>query len=147
MRRRSARNELTCKRRKKITQDMLKAAEQIFGLDMSDAHEAMALPGVNRNLTSYEGLRKIEVPLDTEPATAFHPARPGKKFNRPKAATKAKPSNVTLPAFKSVEDLAFATVAQLAELVRTRKVTSTELTKMYLERLKKYGQNCCALSP
>ncbi|HYW73021.1 MAG TPA: amidase, partial [Pyrinomonadaceae bacterium] len=41
--------------------------------------------------------------------------------------------------YKSVEDLAFATVPQLAELIRTRKVTSVELTKMYLDRLKKYG--------
>lgn len=123
----------------RITQDHLKAAEQIAGLDFTDAHEALALPNVNRNLTSYEALRKLDVPLDTEPATAFHPALPGKKFARPKVVTKAKPSNVKLPAFKSVEDLAFASLAQLAELVRTRKVTSTELTKMYLARLKQYG--------
>ena len=127
----------------KITQEHLKAAEQIAGLDFTDAQEAMALSNVNRNLGSYEGLRKIEVPLDTEPATAFHPLLPtmppGKKIARPKVVTKAKPSNVTLHAFKSVEDLAFASVAQLAELVRTRKVTSTELTKMYLARLKQYG--------
>src|SRR5205823_7011482 len=41
--------------------------------------------------------------------------------------------------FKSVEDLAFATVPQLSELIRTKKVSSVELTKMYLGRLKKYG--------
>ena len=34
----------------------------------------MALAGVNRNLDAYETVRKIEVPLDTEPAFAFHPA-------------------------------------------------------------------------
>jgi Asp-tRNA(Asn)/Glu-tRNA(Gln) amidotransferase A subunit family amidase len=34
--------------------------------------------------------------------------------------------------------LAFASVRELAELVKTRKVTSVELTKMYLARLKKY---------
>ena len=118
---------------------MLKAAEQIMGVDFTDAHEALALSNINRNLTSYENLRKLEIPLDTEPATAFHPALPGKGFAWPKTVTRAKPSNVTLPAFKSVEDLVFASLAQLAELVRTRKVTSTELTKMYLARLKQYG--------
>jgi Asp-tRNA(Asn)/Glu-tRNA(Gln) amidotransferase A subunit family amidase len=30
-------------------------------------------------------------------------------------------------------------VPQLAELIRTRKITSTELTQMYLARLKRYG--------
>ena len=36
------------------------------------------------------------------------------------------------------EELAFATVRELAELLRTRKVTSLALTKMYLARLKRY---------
>ena len=49
----------------------------------------MALPGVNRNLANYEALRKIDVPLDTEPAIAFHPAPPGKKFSAAKTKIKA----------------------------------------------------------
>src|SRR3989440_3493330 len=36
------------------------------------------------------------------------------------------------------EILAFASVRQLAELVRTKKVSSVALTQMYLARLKKY---------
>ncbi|MFN7946858.1 MAG: amidase [Blastocatellia bacterium] len=121
----------------RVTKEALHAAETLIGIELTDAQEAMALPGVNRNLASYEALRKIDVPLDTEPATAFHPALPGKKFNA--KATKLKLSKVELPKYSSVEDLAFAPVTQLAELIRTRKVTSLELTKMYLERLKKYG--------
>lgn len=121
----------------RITKEMLHTAEQIMGLDFTEEQETQALRGVNGNLTSYENLRKIEVPLDTEPATAFHPALPGKKFNRTK--TKAAPRKVEVPKFKSVEDLAFATLTQLAELVRTKQVTSTALTKMYLARLKQYG--------
>jgi Asp-tRNA(Asn)/Glu-tRNA(Gln) amidotransferase A subunit family amidase len=39
---------------------------------------------------------------------------------------------------KNSEDLAFATVRELAELVRTQKVSSTALTEMYLERLRRY---------
>lgn len=121
----------------RITKEMLHTAEQLIGLELDDAQEALALPGVNRNLASYEALRKIDVPLDTEPATAFHPALPGKKFSRVKA--KAAPRKIETPPFKTVEDLAFATTTQLAELVRTRKVSALELTKMYLARLKKYG--------
>src|SRR2546425_4280092 len=65
----------------RVTKQMLHAAEQLIGIELTDAQEAMALPGVNRNLASYEALRKIDVPLDTEPATAFHPALPGGRFN------------------------------------------------------------------
>lgn len=121
----------------RVTKETLRAAEQLIGIELTDAQEAMALPGVNRNLANYEALRKIDVPLDTEPAIAFHPAPPGKKFNT--AKTKIKASKIEPPKFKSFEELAFCTVTQLAELVRTKQVSPVELTKMYLARLKKYG--------
>jgi Asp-tRNA(Asn)/Glu-tRNA(Gln) amidotransferase A subunit family amidase len=121
----------------RITREMLRAAEQMIGIELTEAQEAMALSGVNRNLTSYENLRKIDVPLDTEPAIAFHPALPGKKFNT--AKTRIRSSKTAPLSFKSVEDLAFSTVTQLAELLRTKQVSPVELTKMYLARLKKYS--------
>ena len=121
----------------RITKEMMHEAEKLIGIELSDAQEAMALGGVNRNLDSYEANRKVDVPLDTEPAIAFHPARAKKELYATK--TKFRLGRVELPPFKTVEDLAFATVPQLAELLRTRKITSTELTKMYVARLKKYG--------
>jgi len=116
---------------------MLHTAEKLFGIEFSDAQEAMALGGVNRNLDSYETIRKIDIPLDTEPATAFHPAHARKELYAPK--TKFRFGKVEIPPFKTIDDLAFATVPQLAELIRTRKITSTDLTKMYLGRLKRFG--------
>jgi Asp-tRNA(Asn)/Glu-tRNA(Gln) amidotransferase A subunit family amidase len=126
----------------RVTKDMLRGAEQLFGLELTDAHKQMALQNVNTNLERYETLRQIKVPLDTEPATLFHPALPGKKFNI--TQRKFSLSKAETPKFSSVEDLAFATLTQLAELVRTRKVSPLELTKMYLARLKRFGPklNC-----
>src|SRR6266404_4253950 len=121
----------------RVTKEMMHAAEQLIGIELNDAQEAMALPGVNRSLASYEALRKIDVPLDTEPATAFHPALPGKKFGT--AATKFKLTKQEIPKYNSLEEVAFFSATQLAELVRTRQVSSTDLTKMYLGRLKRYG--------
>ena len=62
---------------------------------------------------------------------------------RPKP-TKFKLSKSSVPAFSSLDELAFAPLTQLAELVRSRTVSPVELTKMYLARLKKYGPklNC-----
>jgi Asp-tRNA(Asn)/Glu-tRNA(Gln) amidotransferase A subunit family amidase len=121
----------------RITKDMLHQAEKLIGIEFTDAEEAMALAGVNRNLDSYETVRKIDVPLDTEPAIAFHPARAGKQLYG--AKNKFRFGKVELPQFKTIDDLAFATVPQLAELIRTKKVSSTDLTKMYLARLKRFG--------
>jgi len=121
----------------RITKEMMHQAEKLIGIELTDAQEAMALGGVNRNLDSYEANRKIDIPLDTEPAISFHPSRARKELYT--AKTRFRFGKVELPQFKNVEDLAFATVSQLAELIRTRRISSVELTKMYLERLKKYG--------
>ena len=114
-------------------------AEKLIGIELTDAQETMALRGVNGNLDSYEAIRKIDVPLDTEPAVVFHPALPGFHVKRAPAKVKFKFGKNEPAQFMSVDDLAFASVPQLAELIRTRKVSSVELTKMYLSRLKKYG--------
>lgn len=124
----------------RISKQQLEQALALLGLDFPEAQRDMMLPVVNTALTRYEGLRKIEVPLDTEPAFHFHPALPGKKLpsgpprflpSRPKRAPRR-------PA--SIEDLAFAPAAELGRLLRARQVTSTELTKMYLERMKRYSE-------
>jgi len=47
------------------------------------------------------------------------------------------PKEVSIPAHR--EDLAFYPVYKLAVLIRSKKLTSTELTKLYLNRIKKYG--------
>src|SRR5688572_10399892 len=99
----------------RITKEMMHQAEKLIGIELTDAQEAMALGGVNRNLDSYETIRKIEIPLDTEPAIAFHPTRAKKELYVSK--TKFRFGKVELPPFKTVEDLAFATVPQLAELI------------------------------
>ena len=59
--------------------DALKCAEQLDGVSFTDAEEEMAAPSVSRNLDSYEELRKLTVPLDTEPAITFRPYLPGKQ--------------------------------------------------------------------
>src|SRR4051794_21392123 len=63
----------------KFGKDVLKCAEQIDGLHFTDAEEEMAAGGASRNLDSYEELRKLNIPLDTEPAITFRPYLPGKQ--------------------------------------------------------------------
>ena len=119
----------------RITKETLDCGEKIFGVDFTDAEEEAAVRGVNRSLDSFEQLRKIDIPLDTEPAVTFRPYLPGKK---PKAgATPGARIKVALqaPAARraSIEDLAFLPVTALAPLVQRRDVSSTELTRMRSE--------------
>src|SRR5580704_6979919 len=63
----------------KFGKDALKCAEQLDDLHFTDAEDEMAVGSVSRNLDSYEELRALEIPLDTEPAITFRPYLPGKE--------------------------------------------------------------------
>jgi Asp-tRNA(Asn)/Glu-tRNA(Gln) amidotransferase A subunit family amidase len=132
----------------KFGKDVLKCAEQIDGLHFTDAEEELAAAGASRNLDSYEELRKLNIPLDTEPAMTFRPYRGQTRSSglTPESASKstrsaklavARPTRLLVPA--NLEDLAFEPVTVLASLLESRKITSTDLTTMYLGRLKRYG--------
>ncbi len=125
----------------RIDKPTLDCAEKIFGVDFTEAEEGAAAGGVSRNLDSFEQLRELNIPLDTEPAITFRPYLPG---NKPKpGATPGAKIKVTLKASaarpSSLEQLAFLPITALAPLIQRRDVSSTELTKMYLARLKRYG--------
>ena len=68
--------------------------------------------------------------------------------SRPAEVTRMYPISPQLPVSRpeNLEDIAFYPLTQLAELLRTRQVTSRELTEMYLARLKRYDPilNCVA---
>ena len=125
----------------RVTAEQLKAALVLIGIEFDDEQVTLALPGVNRAIVGYEAIRKVEIPLDTEPAFSFHPGLPGRVVGKgpgrfqptigKRASAKA--------SWKSIEDLAFWRVVDIAPLMRSKKITSVELTKMYLERLKLYG--------
>ena len=126
----------------KAGKDALKGAEQIAGLQFTDAEEEMALPAVNRNLDSYQTLRRLAIPLDTEPAITFRPYLPGK---RPRGAARrnvrlALSRRATVRVTSRIDDLAFEPVTALSSLIERRRVTSKDLTNMYLARLKRYGE-------
>ena len=125
----------------RVSKEMLDCGGKIAGIDFTDAEDEAALRGVNRSLESFEQLRKIDIPLDTEPAIAFRPYLPGKK-PKPGATPGARIKVALQPPparHSSVDDLAFLPVTALAPLVQRRDVSSTELTRMYLARLEKHN--------
>ncbi len=129
----------------KITEDMIRQAEWISGLNFTDAKRKLMLEGANGTLVQYAKLRAVPVDNGVPPAILFDPtpdrvasaplAREPAKVARGSAKAKG-PRAVRRPT--SSEDLAFAPVSQLAPLVRTRQVSSVELTRLYLERLRRF---------
>ncbi len=121
----------------RISKGMLVNALKLMGLEFTDAQLELMLPRVNRGLGNIEALRKIDVPLDTEPATTFSPLLPGRRWPASAAFRTSRP---TIPRdWKKDGRLPFLSVLQLSALVRARAITSVELTRLYLARLKQYA--------
>src|SRR5579859_2034688 len=121
----------------KITPEMLDQAAALAGITLTADHKKMMLDGLNDQRGSYEAIRALKLPNSVAPAFLFDPLPPGAKVATfQKAPRWSESPAASAPA--NIEDIAYATVRELAELLRTKKVTSLALTQMYLARLKRY---------
>lgn len=121
-----------------ITSEIISEASEIMGLKFTRSEIDSMRGDLNDLLGNYEKLREIDLPNSVPPAFSFSAILPGMKFKeKPPNLSYKRPTGVRRP--QNLEDVAFWTVTRLAELIRTKQVTSVELTEMYLSRLKKYG--------
>jgi Asp-tRNA(Asn)/Glu-tRNA(Gln) amidotransferase A subunit family amidase len=121
-----------------LTVEMVGQAQKLMGLDFGDAKLDSMLENLADQLESYEKLRTFPLPNSVPPAILFNPVPVGFEFEKAhRPFKKSSPGTVKLP--KTLDEAAFYSVGQLSELMRTRKITSEQLTTMYLSRLKKYG--------
>ena len=126
----------------KITPEMIDQAAVLAGLGPFTAEQKqMMIDGLVDNNGSYKAIRKLNLPNSVPPAYVFHPMPAGAdsaRFNFVEDVSLPLPPETVPEAPANIEDLAFATVSELAGLIRTRKITSLALTQMYLARLKRY---------
>lgn len=121
-----------------ITAEMVKNAEWVAGIVLNDDERKSVASRMTFMQTQLATLRKAAVGYDVGPALHFNPTPGESTAKQPRgtvAPTKPK-AEVKKP--EADADLAFAPLHVLAELVRTKKVSSTELAKLSLARLKKY---------
>ncbi|MHC2990110.1 amidase [Pontibacter sp. HJ8] len=122
----------------KITVDMLRNAQQLIGLNFSTAQLDSATADVTEFRNSYKKIREQPLSNDVAPALQFNPIPVGFTFEEKREKFEVeRRKGIKLPTNR--EDLAFYTVPQLAELLRTKQISSEELTKFFLARLKQHG--------
>lgn len=123
----------------RIDKDALTAGGAVFGLEFSGKEKELMMSSINDNHENYKKLRKMEIGNDIPPAIQFNPIplwfEPAEKQN---GFVLSKPKNVIVP--ENLEELAYYTVRDLGFLIKNRKITSLELTKMYLKRLKEHDK-------
>jgi Asp-tRNA(Asn)/Glu-tRNA(Gln) amidotransferase A subunit family amidase len=123
---------------KQITTQDIASTEKIIGLHFTPKERRLMKGNLEENAADYAKLHQVPLANSVPPAIQFSPIIPGLRFEKEQGSfSYREDSSVQRP--DNLEDLAFYPVTALAALMRTRKVTSTELTRMYLGRLKKYG--------
>ena len=121
----------------KISSEDVVGAAKIAGLELTQTEIDSLLPGLEDARNSYVANRKSNLPNDLGPAIWFNPLLPGMKIpTGPDKVNFGKAPLVRLP--QNRDDLAWFTVRELAELLRSRQISSEELTRFFLDRLKKY---------
>lgn len=118
------------------TKDMAKAA-QIIDLQFDMNELDSALNSLKDQQEKYQGLRDLKIPNGVWPALLFNPIPTGKQFSKQQNENSfASYTGTLLPEDKN--ELAFYSIGQLAELLRTQQITSKDLTEFFIDRLKKY---------
>jgi Asp-tRNA(Asn)/Glu-tRNA(Gln) amidotransferase A subunit family amidase len=122
----------------RITLEMVTDALKLAGIEATEAERQGMVNGANQALTRYETIRQLDIPNDVSPPFHFSALVPGIEVNKTRRPFRLSAAPVVRrPA--NLEDVAFWPVRHLAELIRTKKVTSLELTEMYLARLHRHN--------
>jgi|AntRauTorcE11898_2_1112593.scaffolds.fasta_scaffold00497_7 Asp-tRNA(Asn)/Glu-tRNA(Gln) amidotransferase A subunit family amidase len=129
-----------------VTKEDLAHAENVTGLQFTDQERDTMLPDVQSLKENYIALREHRLANATRPALVFNPLPYG--FSVPKKSGEPQwdlAGEVALPDDNAA--IAFLPVHKLAVLIQSGKITSEKLTRIYLERLKKYGDTLqCVVS-
>jgi len=121
-----------------ITVDTIASAEEVAGVHFDPQERELMLDGLKQQEQRIEALHKVPLDNSVSPAIKFDPLPPGKAIE-PAKHRPAVRSKVPLRAAPAdIEDLAFLPVTELSELVRRQRVSSMQLTRMYIARLRKY---------
>ena len=121
----------------KITGKMVAAAETLMGLEFTPSERDSLIPNLEDFRRAYQRIRAVPLSNDVPPALQFNPVPRGFTIPREQRPIRwSDPGDVRLP--KRLEEVAFYSIGELAALIRSQKVTSEELTRMFLDRLKRY---------
>lgn len=128
-----------CQSGRKVSKQDVQHAQNLIGVEFSAGEKATMLGYLRDNRSGYDSMRKVKMGFDLAPATYFDP-RPDhfQPRIREHASSDWKfPVDVALPA--SDNEIAFLPVSHLSSLIKSGKISSAKLTRIYLDRLKKYN--------
>jgi Asp-tRNA(Asn)/Glu-tRNA(Gln) amidotransferase A subunit family amidase len=125
------------------TRARIESAEALIGLRFDDAKRDLMWNGLKEQAAAYDKIRSVALGDDVAPALVFRPWPIGMRFPEGESSVSMARRDPAAPA--DLEQLAFASVAELSELLHQRKVTSEALTRLFLARLKRFDPQLLAV--
>lgn len=120
-----------------FTKKDIKHSQKLIGLDFEKERIDTLYDYLKENKSGFDSLRSYSIPYETMPAVQFDPHPIGFQFPEKKENPGFMiPEEVNLPA--DLQEVAFYSIPQLASLIKNRKISSEALTRLYLERIKRY---------
>lgn len=120
------------------TQHPTQEIEPFYDLNFTTAERDSLLQGLRDYQRSIEAIHRYQLENSVPMSLWFDPVPTGfKKETVQKPIDWGLPKEVKVP--DNLEELAFFPVHKLAVLLKSKKITSTQLTKIYLGRLKKFS--------
>lgn len=110
----------------------IRSATEFAGISFTDEELAQLLPWATNNISAFGALREVPLNHGIAPATIFMPAQPRNQVSQ--VAKQDPLPEVLRP--NNLEDLYWADIPTLSALLKSRQVTSVELTRLFLDRLK-----------
>ena len=115
----------------------VEATQKLLGLSFSTAEIDTMYPYLERNLEGYQAIQKASIDYKVLPALTFNPIPTGFEWPTDQLPLKLNlPEEVQLPENRA--QLAFLTISELASLIKNQKITATELTTFFIQRIKSY---------
>lgn len=121
-----------------LTIETIAKAEEIAGLTFTDEQRELMLNNLNRNLSSYSALHEVHLPNSVVPSQMFDPELGKKRVPRLDTRPEIEWIPGDIPTRSTHDDLAFSSVAELASLLKARRLRSVDLTELYISRLRKF---------
>lgn len=128
-----------------FTREEARAAARVAGLELSDAEIDSLLPNLSEFYEDYTSLREDSIDNATGPALVFDPRPADWRMPGGPDGVSVAPVAATVPTVR--DSLAFYTVRELGSLLRQRKISSVELTRFFLDRLRRFDDTLhCVVS-
>ena len=120
-----------------ITKTEIANAEKLIGLDFTDSELDSMLDDINDNLQNYIKIRNVHLNNSIMPSLLFNPLPRNFNFTDSKKESEFSDYSYTkMPS--NIDELAFYSIGELAELIKTKQISSVDLTMFFIGRLKKY---------